>query len=279
MSIRIVLGILLILLMSLTMPLSAQTNLLDIDEIFVENGPNLSFSINIYINDVYSGFEIPLKALSDDFKFDSVSIFGSILPSDYKIGWQLKEDSTHIVIFTVPPLYPSDMIQPTAGKLCDVYFHLQPEAVSQTVFIDTATFDVYSPDSSIIFTSYFLTGYNEEGLIKAIDFETGVVDVTISVDAEDEFEGNLPTQFKLYQNRPNPFNPDTRITYAVPGNSYINLNVYDINGRKVRTLDEGYKQAGTYTVVFQASDYATGFYFARLQMGDYSQTIRMLLLK
>ena len=120
---------------------------------------------------------------------------------------------------------------------------------------------------------------DEEGLIKAIDFEAGVVDVTIFVDAEDDFEGYLPRQFKLYQNRPNPFNPDTRITYAVGTDSYVTLTVYDIRGRKVRTVDEGYKRAGMHTVVFQASDYATGFYFARLQTEDYSATIRMLLLK
>jgi hypothetical protein len=97
----------------------------------------------------------------------------------------------------------------------------------------------------------------------------------------------VPNQMKLYQNYPNPFNPITTIKYSVPNfvNSpfsaaiNIELSIYDILGRKVKTLVNKIMKPGNYEVSFDASDLSSGVYFYKLQSDGFLETKRMLLLK
>lgn len=97
----------------------------------------------------------------------------------------------------------------------------------------------------------------------------------------------VPNQMKLYQNYPNPFNPTTTIKYSVPNfvNSpfsaviNIELSIYDILGRKVKTLVNKIMKPGNYEVTFDASDLSSGVYFYKLQSEGFLETKRMLLLK
>jgi len=96
----------------------------------------------------------------------------------------------------------------------------------------------------------------------------------------------LPTQFELHQNYPNPFNPDTRISYTISGTTsrHVELTVYNILGRKVRTLVNEEKMPGTYEVTFDGTDssgdrVASGVYFYTLRAGDAQDTKKMLLTK
>ena len=88
-----------------------------------------------------------------------------------------------------------------------------------------------------------------------------------------------PTSFSLLQNYPNPFNPATMISYQLPVNSYVTLKVYDVLGREVTALVNEKKDAGRYSVQWDASAMASGIYFYSLQAGEYRDTKRMLLLK
>ncbi|MDD8017309.1 MAG: T9SS type A sorting domain-containing protein [Bacteroidota bacterium] len=85
--------------------------------------------------------------------------------------------------------------------------------------------------------------------------------------------------FLLEQNYPNPFNPATVIKYQLPTNSHVTLKVYDAIGREVATLVNGVKEAGYYSVTFDASKLSSGIYFTRLQNGDKVQLKKMVLLK
>ena len=89
----------------------------------------------------------------------------------------------------------------------------------------------------------------------------------------------LATEFNLYNNYPNPFNPSTRIKYSVPNTAKVSLKVYDILGREVRTLVNKEQATGTYEVQFTANDLASGIYFYRLQAGDHVATKKLMLLK
>ncbi len=91
--------------------------------------------------------------------------------------------------------------------------------------------------------------------------------------------GAIPKTFALRQNFPNPFNPSTIIQYDLPERAEVVLQVYDVLGRKVRTLTDNMEQAGTHEVSFDASDLASGVYFCRLKAGDYSAVKAMMLLK
>jgi parallel beta-helix repeat protein len=97
-------------------------------------------------------------------------------------------------------------------------------------------------------------------------------------------ESHVPTQMALLQNYPNPFNPSTVISYQLSEISNVTLKVYDVTGREVAVLQDGTKDAGNYSTTFNASDLASGVYFARLmvepQKGSrYVKTMKMLLLK
>ncbi len=91
--------------------------------------------------------------------------------------------------------------------------------------------------------------------------------------------GNIPKVYALYPNYPNPFNPATSIRYDVPKVSNVTLKVYDIRGREVASLVSENKQPGSYSVTFNASNLASGVYFYRLNAGDYTNTMKMILVK
>jgi hypothetical protein len=86
-------------------------------------------------------------------------------------------------------------------------------------------------------------------------------------------------RFTLSQNYPNPFNPSTEINYSIPERSLVTLTVYNVLGQKVVTLFSGYQNAGSYQVTFDASRYASGVYFYRLQAGNLTVTKKMMLIK
>ena len=90
---------------------------------------------------------------------------------------------------------------------------------------------------------------------------------------------DIPKTFALSQNYPNPFNPETRISFSVPVESQVTLKVYDLLGKEIATLVNGKKQAGTYTVGFNAMQYPSGIYFYVLHAGNYIQTRKLVYIK
>jgi hypothetical protein len=94
-----------------------------------------------------------------------------------------------------------------------------------------------------------------------------------------ENEPQNPINFRLSQNYPNPFNPSTIIDYELPKSGNVSLKVYDIYGREMATLVNGFVSAGMHQAVFDASKLATGVYFARLSMDAMSGTIKLVMMK
>lgn len=86
-------------------------------------------------------------------------------------------------------------------------------------------------------------------------------------------------EYQLEQNYPNPFNPTTNITFVLPKAETVSLKVYDVLGREVATLVNERRDAGVYTVPFNAANLASGVYFYKLQAGSFSQTRKMMLVK
>ncbi len=94
-------------------------------------------------------------------------------------------------------------------------------------------------------------------------------------------ENNQTTvkNFRLDQNYPNPFNPTTTISYVISKPGLVTLKVYDILGREVATLVNGYQQANNYKLSFNASKLASGIYLYKLKAGEFVQTKKMILMK
>ena len=97
-------------------------------------------------------------------------------------------------------------------------------------------------------------------------------------------EALIPEVFALHQNYPNPFNPITTLRYDLPENSYVNVTVYDMLGREIRTLVNTTQDAGFKSVLWNATnDYgkpvSAGVYLYQIQAGEFVQTKKMVLLK
>ncbi|HIA28752.1 MAG TPA: T9SS type A sorting domain-containing protein [Candidatus Marinimicrobia bacterium] len=90
---------------------------------------------------------------------------------------------------------------------------------------------------------------------------------------------NLPVRFELSQNFPNPFNPQTVISYSLDRTADVRLEVFDLLGRKVQTLVNKEMDAGNHDVVWKGSEQGAGIYFYRLSTDGRSETRKMVLLK
>ncbi|TKJ36569.1 hypothetical protein CEE37_14915 [candidate division LCP-89 bacterium B3_LCP] len=92
-------------------------------------------------------------------------------------------------------------------------------------------------------------------------------------------DGTIPEEFSLGQNYPNPFNPATVLNYKLPVSSLVNLTVYDISGREVAKLVNGWRDAGVHETIFNASELASGIYLYHLEAGEFNATGKMVLMK
>ena len=89
----------------------------------------------------------------------------------------------------------------------------------------------------------------------------------------------LPSENSISQNHPNPFNGSTIIQYSLNSDSDVNIEVFDLLGRKLETLVEDNENSGDHQVKWDASDYSTGIYFYRIETGNRSEIGKMILLK
>jgi hypothetical protein len=100
-----------------------------------------------------------------------------------------------------------------------------------------------------------------------------------AVSVDDSPEILLPEIFRVSQNYPNPFNASTVISYELPYQSQVTIDIYDILGRKVGTLQDCIKPAGYHQVIWDAKGISSGVYFYRLQVDDYAEIKKMMLMK
>jgi|GEM_PF-427522 len=120
-----------------------------------------------------------------------------------------------------------------------------------------------------------------------MDFDTAAGDFEIRVDPVEtgiERDNGLPWEFTLYQDYPNPFNPVTTIKYGVPENSEVTLSIFDLTGRRIRTLVDRNQEAGWYTYRWSGetdsgNSVSTGIYFYRIQANDYTRVRKMIFIK
>jgi len=105
-------------------------------------------------------------------------------------------------------------------------------------------------------------------------------DVTVDI-GDNEWTG-LPLYFDLKQNYPNPFNPSARIDYMLAKHNHVTITIYNLLGQKVKTLFDGSKPAGDYSITWDGTagdnhQVASGIYFYKLDTGEYVRSKRMML--
>ncbi len=89
----------------------------------------------------------------------------------------------------------------------------------------------------------------------------------------------LTDGYQLLEAYPNPFNPTTTLSFELPDAGFVTLAVYDVSGRQVAELVDGWRGAGTHEVTFDASNLASGVYIYKLTAGNYTASCKMVLMR
>jgi len=149
------------------------------------------------------------------------------------------------IVAAVPPLFPA-------------YVKLTPGTATGDALVTVVAQDLLA---GIMVDSYAFT----------FNVNVGLTDV--------EAGEEIPTEFSLSQNFPNPFNPTTNIKFGLPKESNVSLKIYNILGQEVATLVNKVMPAGFHTVDFNATKLSSGMYIYRIEAGDFVQVKKMLLMK
>ncbi len=166
-----------------------------------------------------------------------------------------------------------------------------PTAISYTVLVATdtnftntvintgAAFSQYIVPSGLLAgnTTYYWKARAENGI------GTGPWSTrwnfTVNPTGVNQYSTEIPDEFKLYNNFPNPFNPSTIIRFDIPQNANVKISVYDVSGRVINQLINSQLKAGRYEIIFSAKNLASGVYFYRIETESFTDVKRMLLVK
>jgi hypothetical protein len=167
----------------------------------------------------------------------------------------------------------------TASELNNMGFEIERSIDNPDNFITVGFVDGKGNSTEINYYSFTdhpqVSGVNQLYYrLKQVDF-----DGTFSYSDIVNVSYDVPADFVLNQNYPNPFNPSTRISYFVPKESFISINVYDFLGREVTILVNEMKSTGSYELSFDASNLPSGTYFYTLIADNYSATKKMIIIK
>lgn len=161
---------------------------------------------------------------------------------------------------------------------------------AMTVVLDTLTF--YANDSGYVFHKYEIgslipSGSNiyigfhewvENAAVQGATFSLDLVKSTAQV-VEVKNNSQIPANYKLNQNFPNPFNPMTNISYSIAKKGFVSLKIFDLLGKEIATPVNEIKNAGDYSIIFNASKISSGVYYYKIVSGGFSDLKYMILIK
>ena len=123
--------------------------------------------------------------------------------------------------------------------------------------------------------------YNLNGSLNTTElkFASEPLNIIISDINGDQVRIKNIADFKLNEAYPNPFNPITNISYSLPENDIITINIYDIKGNHVQTVIDGYQEMGDYNFLWNAQNQSSGLYFVKMKTKLFTQTQKLMLVK
>ncbi|MCW8850436.1 MAG: family 16 glycosylhydrolase [Melioribacteraceae bacterium] len=116
---------------------------------------------------------------------------------------------------------------------------------------------------------------SKSSAVNSVTKSNFVIDYTTSI-----AQGNqIPSEFELYQNYPNPFNPTTIVSFNIPVQKNVKLTLFDVLGKQIFTIVNDDLSPGFYNYEFDGSTLSNGVYFYKLEAGNYSKVLKMVLAK
>nr|ABZ07815.1 putative FG-GAP repeat protein [uncultured marine microorganism HF4000_ANIW141I9] len=259
-------------------------------------------TLSVSLVDNWNGSSSIMVVVSDGSATDTTSFELTVnavndAPSSFALN---EQDSVYITMAN----FDSDSIVFAWDESADVdddelTYHFTAELVINgqltTEYDTTLTANALKIDYQSVFDEI----YAAQAMLAAIEWDVSVSDgveevmaengpLTVGVNASDAVlsinEELLPEKFALHQNYPNPFNPVTTLRYDLPEQANVNIIIYDMLGRQVRTLLNQTQDAGYRSVIWNATnDYgkpvSAGVYLYKIQAGEFVQTRKMVLLK
>ena len=154
------------------------------------------------------------------------------------------------------------------GLIRGLVFSLQGQALPGNLPFEFVNVEGFDGTSTIEFKDIILADSNGKG----VDVQAQTYDISFSASL-------LPVKTELTDSYPNPFNPTTSINYGLQKDGYVEIMVYDASGRLVEELVNQNQTAGYHSITWNASNQASGMYFAKMVAGDVVQTQKLVLLK
>ncbi len=216
----------------------------------------------------------------NEHQLNPVNIFSLDLNSDCPQRLEALRD-------VISPKPNSSMNDKAKAHLTNLLLNMVSGKIAQWAFISE---DSATVSQAITYCNVLITDTEPENDETAKDIAeminegqvipAGMIDLaTPDIAYKQGSELGLPTEFSLSQNFPNPFNPITVISFALPEASEVKLEIYNIVGQKVATLVDGQLEAGEHIVRWDGRDVASGVYLYRLEVGEFVETKKMILLK
>jgi hypothetical protein len=143
------------------------------------------------------------------------------------------------------------------------------QTTSYNWFVQGKKFPVFE----VIYSSIFLNGVNFGGS-KVVNYIPNSTTIGIH-----NISSETPAGFELNQNFPNPFNPATKIRFAIPSSAYVTLTIFNELGQAIEKLVDGNLNTGSYEVDWNAGNYSSGVYYYKLEAGQFVETKKMILNK
>lgn len=217
--------------------------------------------------------DIPL-AFSEGAKLVDVQFTDRV--ADFEFKDALIDNEKKNVIIGLISMVQSDKpdLAPGEGAVANLVFELDAGVESVTL----TPIKVDNPSHELTF--YYNEYTNGRPEVRTIQPEVEIAAVSYS-------PGNglaVPTVYSMKQNTPNPFNPSTRIAFAIPEAGIVRLSVFNVLGQHVTDLVNGHREAGEYDVTWDGNDangaqVASGIYFYKVRVNSFSNTKKMVLLK
>ena len=189
---------------------------------------------------------------------------------EYRYVFASGDTVTHVVTLAAV----LDTFQISGGPLKGTYRNVIVFYDDQPGAYDAWTYSYFAPGYGLIFKQWQLDERIMYGALinGRLYGDTNTTDIKLT-------ETPIATNFRLLQNYPNPFNPSSTIEYDLPERTFVDLSVYDLLGRKLKTLVRGLRDAGTYEAKLEGGDLPSGIYLYRLEAEQTVLVRKAMLVK